>query len=154
MDIKKLLLPYNFTNLDKKALDFVSQIFPNVKDVELTIFNIYTPVPSIDMKDSQIMKKMQQNLSYLSQLISEQEQNLAKAKQLLVSTGFPESHVKIVFKSKKTDVASHIIEIATEEKFDVIIINRKPGKVSRFFSGSVSNKFVTSLKNTIVCIVS
>jgi nucleotide-binding universal stress UspA family protein len=154
MDIKKILLPYNFTNLDKKALDFVGQTFSNAKDVEVTIFNIYTPVPSIDMKDSQVMKKMQQNLTYLSQLISEQEKNLEKAKQMLVSEGFPESHVKIVFKSKKADIANHIIELAINDKFDVIVINRKSGRVSRFFSGSVSNKVFTSLKDTIVFIVS
>ena len=154
MEIKKILLPYNFTDLDKKALDFVGQAFFNVKDVELTIFNIYTPVPDIDIKDSQIMKKMQPDLSYLSQLIREQEQNLETAKQTLVSKGFPESQVKIVFKSKKTDVSSHIIEMATKDKFDVIVINRKSGRVNRFFSGSVFNKVVTSLKDTTVCIIS
>lgn len=35
---KKLLLPYNFTDYDKKALDFVVRIFAPLKDAEITLF--------------------------------------------------------------------------------------------------------------------
>ena len=154
MDIKKILVPYNFTELDKKALEFIIQTFSNAVEAEVTIFNIYTPVPDITMKDSPEMKKMQAGLSYLNQLISEQEENLKKAKQVLISGGFAESRIKLAFKPKKKDVASHIIEMAKEEKFDLIVLNRKSGKVSRFFTKSVFGKVVTSLNDTVVCIVS
>jgi hypothetical protein len=33
-------------------------------------------------------------------------------------------------------------------------MNRKPGKVTRFFTGSVFNKVVSALKDKTVCIVS
>jgi nucleotide-binding universal stress UspA family protein len=154
MEIKKILVPYNFTDLDRKALDFVIRTFSNAEEAEVTVFNIYTPVPSITMKDSPEMKKMQASLSYLHQLISEQEENLKQAKQILISGGFAADHVNLVFKAKKKDVSTHIVEMAKEERFDLIVINRKPGKVSRFFTKSVFGRVVASLNDTIVCIVS
>ena len=154
MDIKRILLPYNFTNLDKKTLEFVSQTFSHLKGVGVTLFNVYTSAPNITMKDSPAMKKMQESLSYLNQLTTEQEEALNKAKEILVSKGFLENSIRIVFKPKNKDIASHIIETAINEKPDVIVINRKSGKIGRFFTGSVFNKVVTTLKDMTICIVS
>ena len=42
MAIQKILLPYNFTSLDQKALDFVINVFSHLKDTEITILNAYT----------------------------------------------------------------------------------------------------------------
>lgn len=75
MATQKILLPYNFTSHDKKALDFVILNFANRKDVEITLFNAYMPLPEIDMRASPIMEKVTSNLHYLSQRIGEQERN-------------------------------------------------------------------------------
>ena len=154
MDIKTILIPYNFTDLDKKALAFVSQTFSHTQEVKVTLFNVYTPIPSIAMPGSPVMLKMQENLSYLNMLMAEQEDALKKAKESLLSNGFSENHVRIIFKPKKMNIASHIIEVAENEKQDVIVINRKSGKVGRFFTGSVFNKVITSLKDITICIIS
>ena len=154
MDIQTILVPYNFTDLDKKALEFVSQTFSHVQEVEVTLFNVYTPVPSITRTGSPVMIKMQENVTYLNQLIVEQEEALKKARETLVSKGFSENRVKIVFRPKNKDIASHIIDIANNEKYNIIVINRKSGRVSRFFTGSVFNKVVSTLKGMTICIVS
>jgi nucleotide-binding universal stress UspA family protein len=154
MDIKTILLPYNFTDLDKKALEFVSQTFSHVQEVEVTLFNVYTPVPSITKTDSPVMIKMQENVTYLNQLIAEQEEALNKARETLMSNGFSENRVKIVFKPKNKDIASHIIETAMNEQYNVVVINRKSSRVSRFFTGSVFNKVVSTLKGITICIIS
>ena len=70
---QKILLPYNFTSFDQKALEFVINTYSSLKDAEITLFNAYMPVPKIEMRDSPIMQKMTGNLSYLSQRINEQE---------------------------------------------------------------------------------
>ena len=100
------------------------------------------------------MKKMQENVTYLQQLVAEKEMALDKAKEILVSNGFSENSVRIVFKPKNKDIASHIIDTAINEQHDVIVINRKSGKIGRFFTGSVFNKVVTTLKDMTICIVS
>lgn len=43
MATQKILVTYNFTSYDQKALDFVIRTFVHLKDVEITLLNVYTP---------------------------------------------------------------------------------------------------------------
>ena len=154
MVIKKILLPYNFTSYDKKALDFVIQTYANQKDVEITLFNAYTPVPEIEMRTSPIMEKMRGNLGFLLQKIKEQEEELNIVRKNLLEKGFSVNRIHTIFEPKKKDVAGDIIDLALNGQFDVVVLNRKPGRIARFFTGSVFTKVVSALKETTVCIVS
>lgn len=154
MDYLKILIPYNFTSHDKKALDFVIHTFAGKKEADITLFNAYTPAPSIEMRGSPIMEQMKDTLSYLSQRVNEQDEALKTIKSLLSSKGFSEDKIHIVFEPKKKDVAGDIIDLAQNGRFNVVVLNRKPGKIARFFTGSVSGKVVAALKDTTVCIVS
>jgi hypothetical protein len=153
MASQRILLPYNFTNYDQKALDFVVSTFARVKDVEVTLFNTYTSVPEIEATDSPIMDKLKGNLTYLSQRIREQEEGLKVAKGNLLENGFSENQIRYVFKPRKKDIAGEIIDLALSGRYDLIVINRKPGKVTRFFTGSVLNKVASALKDTTICLV-
>ena len=154
MAIQKVLVPYNFSLNDQKALDFVSRTFSNREDAEVTLFNCYSPPPEIEMKDSPVMEKMKQNLTYLSQRIRENEDELNSVKAKLLDGGFKEAQVHIVFEPRKKDIAGDIIDTAAKGKFNVVVLSRESRKISRFFTASVYNKVVTALKNTAVCIVS
>jgi len=154
MDTPKILLPYNFTSHDKKALDFVCHTFSDKKGAEVTLFNAYTPAPTIEMRGSPIMEQMKNNLSYLSQRVREQEDALHVIKNHLLGKGFSEDNIDIVFEPKNRDVAGDIIDLAQDGRFNIVVLNRKPGKIARFFAGSVSSKVVAALKNATVCIVS
>ena len=154
MAIQKILLPYNFTNHDEKALEFVMEAFCHIEASEVTLFNAYTPLPEITATDSSITGKLRGNLGYLSQKITERESELNDVRLRLIQHGFGENCVKTSFKPRKKDIAGEIIETAMGEKFDVIVLNRKHARVTRFFSGSVSTKVMVSLKDTTVCVVS
>ena len=154
MAIQKLLLPYNFTRFDQKALDFVIRTFGDRGDIEVTIFNAYTPVPEIETDASSVTGKLKGSLTYLSQKIAEQEAELKMLKEKLLENGFADGLVHTVFQPRKKEVASEIIDIATNNKFDVIVISHKPGKATRFFTGSRYNKVIAALKGVTVCVVS
>lgn len=154
MTEQKILLPYNFTAYDKKALDFVICTFSNRKDVEITLFNAYTPVPEIDVRGSPVMEKLQHNLTYLSQKIKEHEAALKAAQQTLIQNGFSGLQVKIIFKPRQKDIAGELIDLVWKDQYNVMVIHHKPGKVTRFFTKSIFYKVVNSLKDTTVCIVS
>jgi nucleotide-binding universal stress UspA family protein len=154
MDTPNILLPYNFTSNDKKALDFVCRTFADNKEAQVTLFNAYIPIPAIEMRGSPIMEQMKDTLSYLSQRAKEQEDALNTIKNHLLGKGFSENNIDIVFEPKKRDVAGDIIDLAQDGRFNVVVLNRRPGKIARFFAGSVSSKVVAALKNTTVCIVS
>ena len=154
MAMQKLLLPYNFTRFDQKALDFVISTFGNREDIEVTIFNAYTPVPEIETTASSVTGKLKGSLTYLSQKIAEQEAELKMLKERLLNRGFAKDLVHTVFQPRKKEVASEIIDFATNNKFDVIVISHKPGKATRFFTGSRYSKVIAALKGVTVCVVS
>ena len=150
----KILLPYNFRTLDQKALAFASSTFGHLEEVEITLFHAYTPLPEIEADSTSVMGKLKGDLGYLSQKIVQQETELNAVKEKLLKTGFAQNCVHTVFKPRKKDIAAEIIEIVTNERFNVVIINHKSGKASRFFTGSVFSKVVSASKDTTVCIVS
>jgi len=82
------------------------------------------------------------------------ETELKAVEEKLLQGGFAQSRIHTVFKARKKDIASEIIELVSNDKSSVIVINHKSGKASRFFTGSVFNKVVSALKDTTVCIVS
>jgi len=75
------------------------------------------------------------------------------AKQNLLENGFLESQVRYIFKPRSKDVAREIIDFVSSGHVDLIVINRKPGKITRFFTGSVINKLASALKNVTICLV-
>ena len=154
MATQKLLLPYNFTRFDQKALDFVINAFGKLEKLEVTVFNAYTPVPEIETSAASVTGKLKGSLSYLSQKINEQETELNTIKQKLVDNGFADGQVHTVFQPRKKEVASEIIDIATKNNFDIIVISHKPGKATRFFTGSRYSKVISALKDVTVCVVS
>jgi nucleotide-binding universal stress UspA family protein len=154
MAIEKILLPYNFTHIDQKAVNFIIESFVHLKDIAITIFNAYTAAPEIETPSTSVTGKLKGSLSYLTQKISDQENELDEVKQKFIQGGFAADKIETVFKPRKKDIASEIMELAMKNQYDVIVLNRKHAKVTRFFSGSVSHKVSMSLKGTTVCIVS
>ncbi len=154
MAAPKILLPYNFRTLDQKALAFANNTFGHLEEVEITLFHAYTPLPEIEAESTSVMGKLKGNLGYLSQKIMQQETELKTVEEKLLQAGFAQNRIHTIFKPRKKDIAAEIIELVTNDKFSVVIINHKSGKASRFFTGSVFSKVVSALKDTTVCIVS
>jgi hypothetical protein len=154
MAIQKILLAYNFTSLDQKAIDFVTSAFAHIEGIEITVFHAFTAIPEIETEASLVTGKLKGSLSYLSQQIMQRENDLKAVTEKLAGKGFATDRIHTVFRPRKKDIAGEIISLYRDTKFDVIVLNRKAARVTRFFSGSVSNKVLMTLKDTTVCIVS
>ena len=66
MATQKVLVPYNFTAQEEKTLDFVVGTYANRDDVQITLFNAYTPLPTVDMDASPELSKMRGAMASLS----------------------------------------------------------------------------------------
>ena len=154
MSSQKILVPYNFTAYDQKALEFVIRTFSHLKDVQVTLFNSYTSVPVIDARTSPQMQNLQNNINFLTKKIIDQENALKSVKEKLLQNGFSESQVQYIFQPGKRDIAAEIVALTVNEKFDLIVLNHKPGKLSHFFTGNLFTKVINALKDTTVCVVS
>jgi hypothetical protein len=155
MASRKLLFPYNFTRADEKALRFVIDTFGSDPDLDITLFNAYTPVPDFDTSTGAALAgKMKRNLGYVSGQLREREAHLGRVKDALVDAGFSRDNVHLLFRPRKKDIASEIIGLADGGGFDLVVLSRKPGQVARFFRGNVYSKVVNALKDATICIVS
>ena len=154
MTVRRVLIPYNFSGQDQKALDFVTGTFASSDLIRITLFNTYTLPPDMPVKGSPVMEKMSSNLGYLKQKVSEQKVALEKVQQHLEESGFRRENINIIFTPRKKDIATEIVTLAVGGNYDLVVINRKPGKISGFFSGNVHSKVVGALKGVVVCVVS
>ncbi|MGD8961310.1 MAG: hypothetical protein PVH43_02275 [Desulfobacterales bacterium] len=80
MATRKLLLPYHFTRLDQKALDFVIDAFGRIEGITVTVFNAYTPIPEIDTEATSVTVKLKGSLSYLSQKLKKRKRPSMRSK--------------------------------------------------------------------------
>ena len=154
MAIQKILVAYNFTSLDQKAIEFVTNAFAHIDGAEITFFHAYSPIPEIETQASEITGKLKSSLSYLSQKVIEQEEEFKSTIMDLSKNDLANCRIQTIFTPRKKDIASDIISLSRETNYDVVVLNRKGSRVTRFFSGSVSSKVLMTLKETTVCIVS
>ena len=154
MATQKVLLPYNYTHHDQKALDFVIHTFGGIQNVAVTVFNAYTPIPEIETEGTSVTSRLKGGLQYLLQQIKENEKALNVVKDKLIEGGLAENQVNCVFRPRKKDIASEIVDLVKSDKFDTIVLNRKHARGTRFFSSSTSHKVIINLKGVAVCVVS
>lgn len=152
MDENKILFPYNFTDMDKKALDFIVQTYVIHENTKVTVFHAYAPVPELTLDRNSIMERMSSNLHYLRRQVAEQESRMAEVTQRLVDGGFQKNQVNYLYLPKKKDVAGEIITLAREEGYHTIVLSRS-GTVIGFFKTSVFNKVVTTLKHVNITVI-
>lgn len=150
---QRVLLAYNFTPYDQRSLDFAVRTFLNAGDVEITLFNAYSPVPELDSRETQVLDRMRGNISYLYQKIEEQKVAIQQAAEALRNRGFRPGQIHWIYRPRQKDVAGEIVEFAREERYDVVILSQKPGRISRLFTGNVVQKVVNALQDITVCVV-
>ncbi len=152
MAIRKILVPYNFTVYEQKALDFVVSVFAGAKETKVTLFNTYTPVPEIDLSGSPEMGKMRTGLIHLSEEMKRRETGLKAALDFLRNNGFPEEQTDYILKKKEKDVAEEIMDAVSSGQYDVLVLSPTPGKAARLFARSVHERVLRSLRDVIVCV--
>jgi hypothetical protein len=153
MAMFKILVPYNLTANDKKALEFVFSMFLEQPEAEVTLYHVHSPVPDIPIGKDTVMEKMRSSISYLNQRLQEQENELRNACLDLVEKGFAETRVRKAFEPKRKDLATDIIEKAQSGNYQMIVLNRKAGRAARFFTAPVHAKVAAGITNATVCIV-
>jgi hypothetical protein len=149
----KILIPYNFTVNDEKAIAFVIDRFSGNQEVDVTLFHAYVPVPDIEVSDKTVMARLTDNMAHLRKKLYELEHAIVNASNRLIRAGFPQKKVHYVFKPRQKDTAHEIIDHAIEGKFTAIVLNHNPSKISRFFTTSISKKVARALAHKELYVV-
>jgi hypothetical protein len=154
MGRQKAIVPYNFTNHDKRVLDFITRTFAGQKDIQFTFFHAYTPLPEIDTDSNAVLGRLRDTMRSLSQEIRDLETALEQARQDLLENGFSDDQVDYIFRPRDKEVEDEIIDAVREGHFDLVLLNRRHGKIVRLFGHSISGKLLSSMKDIAVCIIS
>jgi hypothetical protein len=154
MGTAKLLLPYNFTEKDRRALNFTVSTFVSRPDIEVTLFHGYPLAPSVDATEGQVTERLKGGLAYLQSKLTELESEFETVRDHLIEGGFAPAQVRALFRPRKREVAAEIIELHRRERFQIIVMSRSRGRIGRFFGSSVHAKLFAALGDVTVCVVS
>ncbi len=153
MNVQKILLPYNHTPHDRKALNFVIDTFSKRGDVQVTLINIYAPLPQIDMASSPEMAKIRDRLTSLQEEIQGRESALETTRIFLLQKGFREDQVDYIFKERKQSIPDEILSAAQKGHYDVIVLSAKDrGRVTQMLSRSVHERLLGRVAGVTICI--
>ena len=84
----RILLPYNYSPNDQKAIRFAIDAFAGRKETTVTLFHAYTPLPTIDVTASPENLKVRSGMTYLATELKEKEEALKVVGDRLVESGF------------------------------------------------------------------
>lgn len=150
---KRILVPFNFTDYDEKALHFVIRTYAGQKWVKVALFHVYTPPPALDGYSNPAVGRLKGTMASMWTEVREKEQVLKKVKSDLMENGFADDQVEYVFRPKAKSIGGEIVDMAQSGTYDTIVLARKPGKATRAFTRNVHDALLSSLKNTEIIII-
>ena len=109
---QKILIPYNFSDMDQKALDFAINTFRSQEDSLITLLHIYIPLPDIETSTSTVMGRLSSSMHYLTNELKEKEKAIQSTKAYFVDKGFSDAQVDFIFRPRSKNVADEIIDTA------------------------------------------
>jgi HSP90 family molecular chaperone len=151
MAVQEILVPYNFTAYERKSLDFIIHAFSHQKDVKISLFNSYTPLPEIDIKETPELRKMHAGLAFLSGELKKKEKGLISAKEYLLENNFSDDQVDYIFKERKKDIADEIIDMLLSGHYKIVVLTPRLAK-KRLLTRSVHDKLLRTVKDITICL--
>ena len=146
----RILLPYNYSPNDQKAIRFAIEVFSGQNEARITLFHAYTPLPIIDVTASPENVKMRSGMTYLAAELKEKEEALKGVGDMMVESGFDRDAVTCVFKKRVKRAAEEIVD--TVAGCNVLVLSRGAGKVTHFFTRSIYARVVTALRGVTICV--
>jgi hypothetical protein len=150
---KKILVPFNFTEYDEKALHYVLRDYAGHTWARVTLFHAYTPLPEIEGFSSTTRSRLGSAFASMSGQIREKKAELKKTIQDLVESGFLEEQVNFIFKPRKKSIASEVVDMVIGGDYGTVVLTSRPGNIKSAFTRNVHDKLLATLKNKEICII-
>jgi hypothetical protein len=146
----RILLPYNYSPNDQKAIRFTIDAFGSWKETTIKLFHAYPPLPTIDLSASPENAKMRSGMTFLAGELAEKEEALQRIAGQLVQSGFAPDAVTCVFKKRVKSAAEEIVDQVAG--CNVLVLSRGGGKVTHFFTRSIYARVVSTLRGVTICV--
>lgn len=150
---KRILVPFNFTDYDERALHYVIRTFAGEKAVHVTLLHVYAPLPELDGYSNPVFGRLKNTMASMWKEVREKEQDLKRVKEDLLENGFHEDQIAYVFKPRAKSIGREIVEMARSGKYDAVVITQKPGKATRAFTRKAHDALLSELKDKEIVII-
>jgi len=150
---KRVLVPFNFTDYDERALHYVMRTFAGEERVFIMLFHMYTPLPELDGYSSPSLGRLKSTIASMWQEVREKEKDLKRVKEDLVENGFLESQIGYQSKPGTKSIGAEIVETARKGDYNMVIISQKPRRASRAFRRKVHDALLSELVDTEIVII-
>lgn len=150
---KWILVPYNFTDYDERALHYVIRTFADQKAVHVTLFHAYTPLPELDSYSHPGLGRLKTTMASMWTEVREKEQELKRVREDLIHNGFQENQVDWMLRSRARNIGSELVEVARKGPYNTVVISQKPRKATRAFTRRIHDALITELRNTEIVII-
>jgi len=154
--MQKILIPMDDSDNAIRAAEFVAKSFN--PDNKITLFNVMLDTAALCKMDSPeltpLFKSQQTNFCALEDKKRELvTQAVDRAKEILLTAGYPADNITVKVVNKTHSVAKDIIDEAAKG-YDLIAMGRRGiSGITEFFLGSTSQKVFSAAKNISVMIV-
>lgn len=151
---KKILVPFNFTDYDDRVLHYLMRDFAEQKWLQVTLFNVYTPLPELDTQSSPLLKGLKTTIASFHTELREKESLLKKAIEDLQDNGFSAHQVDYVFKAREKDIGGEIVDFVVKGSYDTIVMSHRHGSfIRRSLTRNVHDKVLGELTHTTIIII-
>ena len=144
---KRILVPFNFSDYDEKALHHIIRNYAGQKWVNVALFHVYTPLPELDGYSNPGLGRLKSTMASMWREVREKEKDLAQVKKDLVENGFLEKQVRYIFKEREKNIGIEIVRAVRTGNYDTIVTAQKPGRATRSFTRKVHDILLSELRN-------
>lgn len=154
---KKILVAMDDSENAARAAELVARSFS--ADNTIVLFNVMLDTAALCKMDSPALSPLFKSQQSTFCALEEKKRELvteaiSRAKETLLSYGWPGDLIQVKIENKKKGVARDILDEA-EKGYDLIVIGRRGvSGLKDFFLGSTSNKVFTGAKDISVLIAS
>jgi nucleotide-binding universal stress UspA family protein len=152
----KILIPMDDSPNAGRAAEFVAKNF--TPDNKITLFNVMLDTAALcDMDSPELTPLFRSQQSSFCTLEDKKRelvtQALDRAREVLLSAGYPPENVTVKVENKRHGVARDIL-LEAENGYNLIAMGRRGlSSIKEFFIGSTSNKVFHAAKDISVLIV-
>ncbi|MDQ1334980.1 MAG: hypothetical protein QG552_1930 [Thermodesulfobacteriota bacterium] len=150
---KWILVPYNFTDYDERALHYVIRTFADQKAVHVTLLHVYIPLPELDSYSHAGLGRLKTTMASMWTEVREKEQELKRVREDLIDNGFQEDQVSCMFIPRVKNIGSELVEAARKGPYNIVVISQKPRKATRAFTRRIHDILITELRNMEIVII-
>ncbi|MBW1782355.1 MAG: universal stress protein [Deltaproteobacteria bacterium] len=150
---KRVLVPFNFTDYDERALHYVIRTFAGEERVFIMLFHVYTPLPELDGYSSPSLGRLKSTMASMWQEVREKDKDLKRIKEDLVENGFQDNQIGYQSKPGTKSIGAEIVEAARKGGYHIVVMSQKPKRASRAFRRKVHDTLLSELVNTEIVII-